>query len=201
MNTKKRGLAMAVAVTLALLGNVVQASAQTAKPEIILSNGLGAEITELSLSPSKDQYAKNRNCYARAIQVNDKVVFSVEIPEHFLGYESFDIEVVSGGKRHATHKGVKLDFNKGMPVLELSKTGKDSTNGFIKALTAAGGSIIFLTATKPGRQLLANIVLNFYRWKGIAVTLMLPTAAGTAGYIIDQSLAPEGLDVQVAYIN
>jgi len=199
METRK--IMLMAAAAFMLLGNVIPASAQATGTEIIFGNGLGAEITELILTPSKDQYAKNRNCYAQTFQVNDKTVFSMVLPEHFLRYESFDIEVTAGGKRFATKHGVKLDREKGAPVLELSETGKDSSIGLISGLSTAAGTIVFMTGTPAGRKMMANIVYSIYRWKGFAVILSIPTAAGAIGYAVGNALAPCGLDVQVAYIN
>ena len=201
METHKKRLMATVVVTLVLLGTVVPASAQEVRPEIIFGNGMGAEITELILSPAKDQYTKNRNRYAQALQVNDKAVFGVEIPEHLQRYESFDIEVVAGGKHYVTKHGIRLDRGKGTPVLELSVTGKDSTIGLITALTTTAGTVAFLTGTSAGRQALARIVYSLYRWKGFVILLSLPTIAGGIGYFVGNGLAPGGLHVQVAYIN
>jgi len=198
METGKKVLMAAAA--LVLLG-AVQVFAQETRPEIIIANGLGAEITELILSPAKDQYAKNRNRYAHALQENDKAVFSVEIPDHLLRYESFDIEVTAGGKRFVTRHGVKLDREKGIPLLELSETGKDSTIALIAGLGAATGTIVFLTATPAGRQILATTVMSLYRWKGIATILSYPTLGGAAGYLAGRAFTPKGLYVQLAYIN
>jgi len=201
MKPGKSVIMTVVAAAFVLLGSVVPVFAQTTRPEIVFGNGMGAEITGLVLSPAKKQYAKNQNRYAQNLQVNDKAIFSVEIPDHFLRYESFDIEVVAGGKHYVTRNSVKIDPNKGKPVLELSVTGKDSSIGLISALSAAAGTVAFLAGTPAGRKILADIVLSLFRWKGIAVILSLPAVAGTIGYAVGNGLAPGGLNVQVAYIN
>ena len=200
METKKTVLMTVVAAAFVLLG-AVSVFAQTTRPEIIIGNGLGAEITELILSPAKNQYAGNRNRYAQVFRVNDQAVFSAEIPDHFLRYESFDIEVVAGGNRYLSRNGVRLDLNRGSPFLELSETGKDSTLPHILALTTTAGTIILLTATSAGRRILITTFFTIPRWKGIAVNLTYPVLGGAAGYFAGKGLARKGLDVQVVYTN
>jgi len=199
MNRRKITQVTVMATAFVLLG-AVSASAQTTRQEIIFGNGLGAEITELVVSPSKDQYANNRNRFAQALQVNDRGFFSAALPDHLLRFDCFDIEVSAGGKRYATRYGVKLDREKGTPVLELSEAGKDSTLGLKVGLSTVAGTIAFLGGTPAGRRLLVRTLFSLRGWKGIVTILSLPTAAGAAGYAVGNSLAPVGLNVQVAYI-
>jgi hypothetical protein len=208
METKKTVLMTVVAAAFVLLG-AVSAFAQTARPEIIIGNGLGAEITGLILKPAKDQYAGNRNSYAQVLQANDQAVFSAEIPDHFLRYESFDIEVVAGGKRYVSRNGVRLDLNRGSPFLELSETGKDSTLPEIISFATATGTIIFLAATPTGRRILARNVLAPLRWpigrvldyRGLTKVMSYPLVGGIFGYFVGKGLTPKGLNVQVVYTN
>jgi hypothetical protein len=201
MEQRKIGWVAATAVTLILAVNTAAASAQDAKAGIIIANGTGAEITELILTPSRSQYSNNRNCFAlQGMELNDKEVLGVTVPEHFIRFKSFDIEVKSGGKRYVTNKGVTLDLNSGSaPVLELSETGKDSSLGLKGAVIGAAGSVVFMTYTPAGKELTKAIILAFPRFHTIGALLAVPVAAGTAGYFIGKALASRGLDVNVIY--
>ena len=211
MKGHKNVILMTAVIAFVSMGNIIPAAAQTTGSEIILINGLGAEITQLIISPSKDQYAGDRNSYGQAIQLSDQDQIVIEMPGHFLRYSSFDIKVISRNRQHVTRSGVRLDFDRGTPVLMLSETGKDSTITFVAAIATktatAAGTVLLLTCTRSGRNLMGRIVTSapYGSYGGVRRLLSLPLQAGLAGGLLGgltgHFLTPKGLDVQVSYIN
>ena len=203
MKTLMKVLLMKVLLMAAVIATapVIPAAAQATVAEIIIGNGMGDEILQVVFSPSKEQYARNRNSFGASILVNDKDLVRMELPDHFLNYESFDIEVVSGGKRFVTHNSVKLDFNRGTPVLELSETGKDSTIGFIAGVGTSIATAYVMTHTGAGKRLIIdNLMRVAPNWRiGRLFNLLFPILTGTIGYFTGNNFAPGGLYVEVMY--
>jgi hypothetical protein len=197
----------AVFLTLVLTGVVIPTAAQAQEAEsiILFANDTGAEITALVLSPAKEVYPRNRNRHSPHIQVNDKAVFAVELPDHLKGITSWDIEVVSGNKRLTTQRGVRLDFENGAPFLELTEVRRNSRSGPVGALLGSVATAIFMTETRAGRAFQWKVFTTLPpQWRGVVV-LLIPVAAGAAGYFAGNAaegvLIPGILGVQVAYSN
>ena len=134
MKTKQNVL-MAVMAAAFVLGNVTQAAAQTARAEIIVVNRTGAEITEFIISPSVEHYPQNSSCFADGFEASDGSVFAVVLPGDMAGYDAFDIEVLSGGKRYVTQGGVIINFQRGdTPTLELYATGKNFIGWLVSSI-------------------------------------------------------------------
>ena len=214
---KKQKVLMAVLAIAFVLGSVVPAAAQTAGAKLVIGNGTGGEITAMIISPAKENYPKNENrCAFQGLTVNDKEAFTVVIPENLRGMDTFDIEIVSKGKRYVTQMGVKIDFNRGAPTLELSRKGKESTRGLIGAAVGGAGGVAAVAVTATAfytgtigqafyaaalAQALgvAGSIIGGGMFSGIGVVAAIPVALGVGGFLIGRALTPDGLDVQVIY--
>jgi len=218
MRTRKSVLTTVLAVAL-LVGNVVIASAKE-KADIIIGNGTGGKITTLIISPAKAKYPKNENRLAfQGLDIKDTNTFAVVLPAQLKGVDTFDIEIISEGKRYVTKKGVKIDFQKGKtPSLELSRNGKDSTRAIIGAAAGGVGGVTAIAATATaiysgtlmlGQALyaaalaealgIAGSIVGGGMLCGIGVVAAIPVALLTGGYLIGKALTPGGLDVHVYY--
>jgi hypothetical protein len=152
MKTRKNVL-MAVAAIMLLAGIPAFAKGNKEdqiKADLIIGNGTGDVITTLILSPAKAKYpSQNENRLAfQGLAVNDKATFAVLLPEQLKGVDTFDIEIISGGKHYKTKKGVNINFKSGkLPTLELSRNGKDSTRALIGAAAGGVGGVAAVAAT------------------------------------------------------
>jgi len=184
------------------MGNMVPAAAQ----EIVFGNGIGTDITQLTIRPSKAQYPKDRNAFSIAVQFNNQSDASIELPEHFRKYETFDIDVSTQTTNYFAKKGVPLDFNKGTPLLELSEAGKESTFPIISALAGGVGSVLFLTSTRAGKIMFFDLTRDAWDWfrkpkfGKARLLLLIPPAIMAGSYIAGNAIAAKYLDIQVAYI-
>lgn len=220
MGTRKSVLMTVMAVALVLAGNKVFAASHGAKANLIIGNGTGREITTLLISPAKTKYPKNENRLAfKDLKVKDAGIFAVVLPEQFKGIDTFDIEIVSGGKRYVTKKGIKIDFKRGKtPTLELSRNGKDSTRALIGAAGGGVGGVAAVAATATaiytgtimiGQALyvaalaealcVAGSIVGGGMLSGVGVVAAIPVALGVGGYLVGRAFTPGGLDVQVYY--
>ena len=219
MKTGKSLLMTVAVIALLLAGNAVHAS-QRVKGDLIIGNGSGGEITALIISPAKKKYPNNENRLAfKGIAVRDTDTFAVTLPEQLKGIDTFDIEMISNGKRYVTKKGVRIDFQKGkIPMMELSRNGKDSTRAIIGAAAGGVGGVaaIAVTATALytgtimiGQALyvaalaealcVAGGIVGGGMLSGIGVVAAIPVAIGVGGYMVGRAFTPGGLDVQVYY--
>jgi hypothetical protein len=217
---ERKFLMTAVAVMLALAANVVPAAANGTQDKLVIGNGTGKELTALIITPAKAKYPGNQNCLAfQGLEVNDESVFAVTIPEQFKGIDTFDIEIVSGGKRYVTNKAVKINLESGkLPTFELSRTGKKSTRALAGAAAGSVGGVTAVAATATalysgtivfGYSLgaaalfdiltLAGSIVGGGMLSGIGVVAAIPVALGTSGFLIGRALTPGGLDAQVYY--
>lgn len=111
-----------LAVVLALAGNAAAVTAHAEEANILIGNGTGGKINRLILIPAGDT-PESMNCFGvQNIQVDNGDIFGLVLPGYMKDADTFDIEVVSNGIRYMTHQAVKIDFSKGIPVLELSGT-------------------------------------------------------------------------------
>jgi hypothetical protein len=224
-NMKERKILMtAVAVMLALAVNVVPATAKETQDKLVIGNGTGGEMTALIITPAKARYPGNQNRLAfQGLNVSDGSVFAVTIPEQFKGIDTFDIEIISKGRRYVTKKGIKINLESGrIPTLELSRAGKDSTRALAGAVADGAGGVVAVAATATAlytgtivfryslgaAKVLFDYILTL-AWGiagggilsdggiilGISV-LAIPVALGIGGFLF---LTPGGLDAQVYY--
>jgi len=215
---KRKSVLMTVlAVALTMAGNLVPAAAQAAKADLIIGNGTGGEITAMIISPAKGKYPKNENRLAfKGLAVKDTDVFSVVLPEQFKELDTFDIELMSNGKRFVTKKEVKIDLKRSKPpVLELSKNGKDSTRALIGATAGGVGGVAAVAATATvlytgfGMAVgdlallhalgVAGSIFGGGILLGSCVVAAIPVALGVWGYLVGRAITPSGLDVQAYY--
>jgi len=220
METRKSVLMTVAAVALLLAGNLVPAAAQGGKEKLVIGNGTGGEITALFISPAKAKYPKNKECLSiKDLKVKDADIFNVALPAQFKGIDTFDIEVVSGGKHYKTKKGVNINFKSGkLPTLELSRNGKASTRAVIGAAAGGVGGVaaVAVTATALytgtimiGQALyaaalaealcVAGSIVGGGMLSGIGVVAAIPVALGTGGYLVGRALTSGGLDIQIYY--
>ena len=150
MKTKQKVL-MAVMAATFVLGNVTQVAAQTARAEIIVVNRTGAEITEFIISPSVEHYPENSSCFAAdGFEESDSAVFTVMLPDDMMGFDAFDIEVLSGGKWYVTQGGVIINFQRGdTPTLELYATEKDFIGGLANTIPNVATAAMGFSTLKP----------------------------------------------------
>lgn len=134
MEKKYKGLLAVMIAALVLALNVVSAAAEESKASLIIANGTGGEITELVILPSREQYPGNRNSYViDDLKESDGAFFAVTLPDQLSGIESFDIEIVSGGKRYVTRNTVKINcINGKTPALNFDVAGTDKSSFLIR---------------------------------------------------------------------
>jgi hypothetical protein len=221
---KKAVTILVLTLALAALVNTVPAMAQekpgSAKPDFVIGNGTGGVITAIFVSPSKAKYPKDKNrCAIQGLNIADTGTFGVVLPEQMAGIDSFDIELISGGKHFETVKSIRLDRKAGkVPTLELSGKGKDSTRAIIGAgiggLVGVGGVALTTAALYTGVIMIgqalyaaaiaealavAGSIIGGGMVTGVGVIAAVPVAIGVGGYLIGRAFTPEGLEVQVYY--
>jgi len=145
---KRQKVLMAVMAIAFVLGNVTLASAQAV--ELFVVNGTGAGITEFIISPSSEFYPKNSSCYAvDGFEEKDGGTFLVTLPGDMKEINVFDIEVLSGGKRYETQKGVIINFQNGKKaILQLHTTEKSLAEGLVNTATGATMAGLTVATTK-----------------------------------------------------
>lgn len=206
MKTTRTWFMVTVIAIVALFASAGSLAAQSAAREIVFANGIGSDISQLTISPSSVQYPKDRNAFSISVQIADKSSVSVEIPKDFYRYESFDIDVISGGKNYFAKKGVKLDFSKGTPLLELNESGKTSTFPIISAAAGGATGIVLLTTTRAGKIIFYDLIWDAaYRFGPIKfgkarLLLGIPVIATIGGLLIGEAVAVRCMDIQLAYL-
>jgi hypothetical protein len=212
MKTKKIKGLLVFAVILTTL-SAVPAMAEV-KADFIIGNGTGDIITSLVISPSKAKYGKTKNHAAyQDVNVPDGGTFAVALSGEMSGIDCFDIELLSGGKRFKTRYYVPVNRNAGgIPVLELFRTGKSSTYGYIGG--AAGGLVgtgAVIVATNVAAHIAATTAVHVAFSTGATIAgaglftgpgffVAVPVAVATVGFIIGRSMTPGGLEAQVYYM-
>jgi len=149
LGTRQKVL-MAVMAAALVLGNVASAAAQAAATKLIVVNDAGSGITEFVISPSREHYRGNSSCFAvEGIKESDGAAFALSLPDDMKGIGFFDIEIVAGGKKFATKKGVKIDFSSAKtPTVYLSTVEKDLTEGLKNAVPALATAAFFVTTKR-----------------------------------------------------
>jgi hypothetical protein len=222
METGKIVKMMVLAIGFAVVGNAVPAAA-AGKKEVIINfgNGTGGAITALQISPAKAKYPGNGDCMGfQGLNVKDGETFAMVLPEQLKGMDTFDIELISGGKRYVSPaRGVAINLANGkIPTLELSRNGRSSTRANIGAAVGGVGGVgaVATTATAlwTGTVMLGQAVgaaaitealtvaggiVGGGMLAGVGVVAAIPVALGVGGFFIGRALTPRGLAVQVYY--
>ncbi|MCL2196886.1 MAG: hypothetical protein FWB77_04660 [Treponema sp.] len=199
--SETRFMVTAIAIV-ALLVSAESLGAQ----EIVFANGIGEDISQLTISPAKAQYPNDKNAFSVSVQINDKSDVSVKLPESFSRYDAFDIDVISNGKNYIAKRGVKLDFSKGTPLLELSESGHASTFPIIGALTGGVASIALLTTTRAGMRIFFDLTRDAWTWGQkprfgkSRLLLGIPMILLALGHEAGKAIAVRCMDIQVAYL-
>jgi hypothetical protein len=208
--TRKSVWMMALVIGFVVLGNVVPLSAMGKKEGLIkIGNGFGSEITALQISPAKAKYPGNENCMSfQDIRIKDGATFVLVLPDQMKNIDTFDVELISDGKRYVSpRRGVTINLKSSkIPTLELSRNGKDSTWGHIGAAAGAVGGLGAIAAAAAALYTGAIVIgqaagtTALVPALGVSVVAAIPVALVAGGYFIGKALAPRGMDIQVYYL-
>jgi len=207
---KRKSVAMTVVAVAVLLAGIPAFAKGNKedhiKADLIIGNGTGGEITKLTITPARAKY-QNQNCLVfKKLAISDTAIFAVALPDQFKGIDSFDIEMISGGKRYKNQKEVNINFKSGkLPTLELSLTGKDSTRALIGAAAGGVGGVVVAdaTATALSGTVMETFLTRTFSGPSIIPDLFgfftIPVVLGTGCYLIGRALTTGKLDFEIYY--